>query len=163
VSRLPPALAHVRSLEGGPFFTRSEVCKAMGISRNFLERNIERNGIVRPKVTLMSSMTIALYDNNDLKTIKAYLDERKRIYQGTESRPGRPRLYDDEQRARRQKIQMRIYYYRKEADKAVGAGNHTRAEQYLKRADQARAELDAIEAEAKGISATKAQSKESKK
>lgn len=157
----PPATAHVRSLEGGPYFTRNEVCRAMGISRSFLERRIEMDGIVQPKVTLMGSMTISLYTNEDLKVIKQFLDERKRVYKNM-GKVGRPRLYTPEQRAERQKIQMRISYYKQEGDKAVSAGNHTRAQHYTDRANQASQQLQAIEAEARGKSATKATGKREK-
>lgn len=103
---IPPIVAHVRALPGTYMMT-TEVADALDVSANTLRRLATRTAELGPShETYYGRIRVALYDRTTVNRLHAHLADHR-------SPRGRPRLWDDEQRAERRRTQSRASYRRR--------------------------------------------------
>jgi len=129
--RMDPSTRFVRSLDGEYFMLR-EVAAMLGISTQSLRKTVPNKSIEAPSFWVMfGKLKIYLYTRDDIDELRKHLEERSEVFKtGEKEQPkvGRPRKYNKEQKKEKQREYARMYYWRKQLEKAEREGDKAKTD-----------------------------------
>ena len=144
--RMDPSTRFVRALDGD-FYMLREAAEMLGVSTQTLRKTVHDEKINAPSFWVMfGKLKIYLYTRDDIEEVRAWFKAREEVYKTgevPEPKVGRPRMYNKEQKAAKQREYARSYYWRNQLEK----GENNKDESLIQKA---RAKLFELAEEVKG-------------
>jgi hypothetical protein len=142
--RISPVTAFIRSLEG-EWFSLAEAARAIDrpeeTLRDWARRDPEAYGAHHSE--RFGQRTIYLYDIEGIERIrKALVDAQQEDPLRFAGRPGRPRIWSNDERRDRERRMAQVVYYRKRVPELLAAGKRSAARKASKRAHEIAAQLE---------------------
>jgi hypothetical protein len=141
---IPSAVTRLVRSMPGELSLRAEVADALNVAVSTLQKVEDTVAGLGPSyLTHFRGSPLYLYKPSDVTELREHFDRHARV--STDGLPvrrtGHPRLWNDEERKRRQAQQCRVGYLRSRAQKNAERGLAEVAVDYQRRADQLKAEL----------------------